>query len=910
MSMKAFAKVQYSKLAIHRLILGKIGRRCAGDFLTIHLKDEVYAHPTAPFMKDMRTVSPDVLCDMVRRRLHKLLPFTPGSTDVRKVFEEIILSEVKVACDGIPDVLCTTLINPREKQRLHRRLLGHIMIVSEQLFLHYLHKMDWSKSHSLFSEEANLTRCKAQLLLDCSKFFNVFSARHYLIAEIKELEGNEPDEVTVEQIAQFSQHTDKKKVLCKISKQSFTMKYFIRLGRPDTAVKKVQRETDLMQIKSIQGLDLEKVHKLFPKSEDYTTFTKNVQCEAVTTPCSFRHEEEQNTEEENSYAKCTLIKKSVSCPNLRIGDLLADELRIIFRQYPAECPDILSKSQTEVEGNPVSDDLRRLIGDATLQSSDHVQRQYPDEEIPPLISAIGPGYRNPAKRQKMEALLQSLNKKSEDPREIEKTKTSSYPQAFTVDVQVPNRPLVRRADVQASDRVFIHLTEIQKYPPIYNDFASEIESATVKKLDRNLYVGQELEEVYTELVKNLSTNHLRFDQDLEFEPYATKLDFSVCTASSTLTKKTNQRVINKKLDSLAAFSECESLVQHMPADKEASRVYNSWLVWWKSVVNTDDYMKYVSTQDLDYLKVIYHLYNSDSEDEEQARVALIKKQEEKKRQREKKIADLRAEKQIYSPGMWNVNSIMLGGLGSDPPVQDADLELKESLNTSSQVDTPASHVDLQKTINAIWNALHIPEDQRLDMAIKYSSNEYRDRLPEAIRMWEKAVLLIQKREKMLAELEMFEREASDPNRFFSKGYNGTSVARMEESKQRKKLYKQMSDTECAIAKILQFIKRTFNDIVSYKAYRYCQTNAERHSLLSDILVRLGEKESRLRPGALAQNYPSGSTCSLQAYSLSRHLTYDLKKIKNKNHNSILMWQARRSKSFYILLCSLVFRFLE
>lgn len=72
------------------------------------------------------------------------------------------------------------------------------------------------------------------------------------------------------------------------------------------------------------------------------------------------------------------------------------------------------------------------------------------------------------------SLPQSLNKKSEDPKEIEKTKTSSYPQAFTVDVQVPNRPLVRRADIQASDRVFIHLTEIQKYPPIYNDFASEV----------------------------------------------------------------------------------------------------------------------------------------------------------------------------------------------------------------------------------------------------------------------------------------------------------------------------------------------------------------------------------------------------------------------------------------------------
>ncbi|KAM5170264.1 coiled-coil domain-containing protein 87 [Mantella aurantiaca] len=781
-------------------------------------KDEVYARSAAPFMKDMRAVSPDVLCDMVRRRLHKLSPITSGSADVRKIFEEVILSEVKVACDGIPDVLCTTLLNPGEKQRLHGRLLGHMMIVSEQLLLYYLQKVDGSKSHSLFSDEANLTRYKAQLLLDCCKFFNVYTAQHYLIAEIKELEGKEPDEVTVEQTVQFPQHTDKKSALHRTSKRTFTMKYFIRLGRPDIAGHKVQRETNLMQIKNIPGLDLEKIHTFFPMHDDYSTFTKDFQFEAVTTPCSFRHEEEPETEE-NDYTECTLIKKSMSCPNLRIGDLLADELRITFKPYPAECPDIFGISQKDIERNLISEDLRRLTQDSTSQSS---EGQYSDEEIPPLISAIGPGYRNAAKRQKMEAMLQSLNKKSAQPKETEKTQASFHPQAFTVDVQIPNRPLVRRADIQASDRVYTHLTEIQKYPPIYNDFTSEIESATVRKLDRNLYVGQELEEVYTELVKNLSTNHLRFDQDLEFEPYATQLEFSACTASSTLTKKTNQRVINRELDSLAAINEGESVMPHVHTDKEATRLFNSWLVWWKSVVNTDDYMNYVSTQDMDYLKVIYHLYNSDSEDEEQAHIALMKKQEEQKRQRERKIAELRAEKQSYSPGMWNVNSVMLGGLGSDPPLHDADLEVKESLNTSSQKNISASYVDLQKKINAIWNALHVPEGQRLDMAIKYSSYEYRDRMPEAIRVWEKAVILIQKREKTLAELEMFEREASDPNRFFHRGYNGTSIARMEESKQRKKLYKQMTEAEDAIDKILQFIKRTFNDIVSYKGRPYAE----------------------------------------------------------------------------------------
>ena len=37
---------------------------------------------------------------------------------------------------------------------------------------------------------------------------------------------------------------------------------------------------------------------------------------------------------------------------------------------------------------------------------------------------------------------------------------------------------------------------------------------------------------------------------------------------------------------------------HMPAmmKEVASRSYASWLNWWKNTVNSDDYMKYISTQ--------------------------------------------------------------------------------------------------------------------------------------------------------------------------------------------------------------------------------------------------------------------------------------------------------------------------
>ena len=45
---------------------------------------------------------------------------------------------------------------------------------------------------------------------------------------------------------------------------------------------------------------------------------------------------------------------------------------------------------------------------------------------------------------------------------------------------------------------------------INNDF-KKIDSDMMKHLDRNLYIGGEVKEVYDELVKTLDEDHLRFD---------------------------------------------------------------------------------------------------------------------------------------------------------------------------------------------------------------------------------------------------------------------------------------------------------------------------------------------------------------------------------------------------------------
>ncbi|RXN13915.1 coiled-coil domain-containing 87-like protein [Labeo rohita] len=127
---------------------------------------------------------------------------------------------------------------------------------------------------------------------------------------------------------------------------------------------------------------------------------------------------------------------------------------------------------------------------------------------------------------------------------------------------------------------------------------------------------------------------------------------------------------------------------------------------------------------------------------------------------------------------------------------------------------------MQHRLERVWNALFLPEGQRLDMAIKYSSQEHRDHLQKAIAAWEQAARLIQKRELLLSRLEDFERKASDPNRFFQRGYHGSSIARLEEASQREKLNSQISVVDQELSKTMGHITTRFSDNISYKGRPY------------------------------------------------------------------------------------------
>ncbi|XP_072097583.1 coiled-coil domain-containing protein 87-like [Mobula birostris] len=129
---------------------------------------------------------------------------------------------------------------------------------------------------------------------------------------------------------------------------------------------------------------------------------------------------------------------------------------------------------------------------------------------------------------------------------------------------------------------------------------------------------------------------------------------------------------------------------------------------------------------------------------------------------------------------------------------------------------------LQNRLQRIWILLHVPDRERLDMAIKYSSQKHRAQVSKALDIWEKAVQLIQERECILSKLEHFEQFASNPNRFFEKGYAGTSVMRLKESKKRDKFYSDLSQIENPLSKILKKIKDNFEDVVTFKGRPYVE----------------------------------------------------------------------------------------
>uniref|UniRef100_A0A1I8HEI8 INCENP_ARK-bind domain-containing protein n=1 Tax=Macrostomum lignano TaxID=282301 RepID=A0A1I8HEI8_9PLAT len=271
----------------------------------------------------------------------------------------------------------------------------------------------------------------------------------------------------------------------------------------------------------------------------------------------------------------------------------------------------------------------------------------------------------------------------------------------------------------------------------------------------------------------------------------------------------------------------------------------------------EDYKRYLATQETDYLGLVFHMY--DSEDDEDEEAIERQRQEAERRQRDaerqKRLDALLAEKNEFSPGFWNTRAIFMGGLGRDPELPEeaeaaevaaaaaaaaaaaeAEAEADVAAASSSRkaasrrrrrwcsrrgtlraqrqsccVRQPRSLRRRAAGIDLVGAA--VPDRLRLDMVIKYS------KLPDleaALAQWELTVAAILRRESILAELEAFERAASDPARFRARGHRGSSQARLEESAKREELLARLSGADEAVKAPLEVLETRHGDVATFR----------------------------------------------------------------------------------------------
>ncbi|CAF1995389.1 unnamed protein product [Rotaria magnacalcarata] len=557
------------------------------------------------------------------------------------------------------------------------------------------------------------------------------------------------------------------------------------------------------------------------------------------------------------------------------------------------------KKRELASAKPVSnrDDLVQLTKQSPSEEVDQ------SDEIPPLIKVLTSSHDSKQRINECKTTVLAIAKRRKDFLDELKENVRDEPlcsQPSSIEKTFKNVTF-RISDITLANFYFQSSFLLTSFPPIFNNYFGDLDDDTVAYLDRNLHIGSQIKEVYEQLLSTIDMNHcFRLDTDKYVVKCPDSLDLLVAQASSTLTKPYPEQIYNRSLSkkheppwadysgdrqrwvltpdprrleeeaearkkrklksrskglseptvNLSLVPDPASIAAYKPRDPRQAREFQTWKDYWSQVYTEDDYLKYLSTQSTDYLHHIFHLHDRLPEDNRlsEENQVLLDERNRALREREAKISELRERKNKFEDGVWNAESIFLGGLGhepvlnpeDDPIVQfEQDLERRkpkakridlfdpvahESALSSKQflssILNNVKHDNAQKRLEQIWKLLKMIDHDRLHMAVKYSTIEYEKKIEAALDAWESITQLIVRRENFIDDLENFERTASDANRFFESGPMGSSKMRLSESRRRTYLYNQLSILEKQITEHLKKIKKTFGDTVTYNGRNY------------------------------------------------------------------------------------------
>eukprot|EP00043_Microstomoeca_roanoka_P019758 m.229380 g.229380 ORF g.229380 m.229380 type:complete len:1135 (-) comp17052_c0_seq2:1555-4959(-) len=295
-----------------------------------------------------------------------------------------------------------------------------------------------------------------------------------------------------------------------------------------------------------------------------------------------------------------------------------------------------------------------------------------------------------------------------------------------------------------------------------------------------------------------------------------------------------------------------------------ARQYESWLKWWQNTLEFGDYKEWLCEQEADFLPAAFAMFPDRAPPDLLEDEAELQARREAMQLHRDRSEQMLKEKKSYIKGQWNVNSVQMGGLAAD--VQD--LALDELLGETMEARRQQEFDALQQRFNQVWKDLRLSTMEKLNKAIMYSSAKYSrpsttaksqksvklttldvaerlrtaksasrhlepldvqghtlHALQQAVGIWEAVAVAILQRERILEELEAFERVASDPTRLYARA---SESSRVSEAKQRANIMAKLDKATKKVEAQLAKVETILNDLVTFDQRPY------RDKMASDV----------------------------------------------------------------------------
>ncbi|XP_064359299.1 coiled-coil domain-containing protein 87 [Dromaius novaehollandiae] len=548
--------------------------------------------------------------------------------------------------------------------------------------------------------------------------------------------------------------------------------------------------TDVRELGSIPSPDLSRVpHWLsaggtrFPLSA-----LRELPCEAIRTACPQPSCSDRRPGAERPEPG------SCSLPDLREGRRLLDELGLPRPPRRLSPLALAPRGEPEAAGSlaAVAEDLRRLTQRAVEREPGE------DPRLPPLLAALTRRSQDDARLRRLRA---QLRQDEPPPPPPARPRPPGTPRPI---------PAARAAVLRVPGRASAAAVTLRGFAPLCGDLLRDPHAAA---LDAGLCPGAEVREVYAELRKILPGERLRFDREPLVQPSAADRDLS----SAALPRAREELPINAELRTALPAARHGSEAPAAPGNAPWKQ-RGSWQRCWKSAFGFDDYLKFVSTAETDYLHVIFSLRGRAGEEEEAAAATRVCREQ---RELPPQEAEQRAPRgssgaEPFEPGLWK----------------------------PGEPEPPRETGPLQRRLERLWAALRVPGQEKLAMAVKYGSGAGSALLPAALEAWEAAAGRIRERELLLARLEVLEAAASDPNRFFARE-PGRRASRAGEARTRRRLHAAIARRDAALSAALRTIRARFGDTVTFRGRPYLE------KMRWDKVEMLYWLQQRRRAGLLA-----------------------------------------------------------